>query len=169
MARRWREEELPGNTAHYSRPMSSGTATINVDRPPHEVWAAISDISRMGEWSPECVAARWTGGADGPAVGATFEGDNVAKVAGRTVKRWTTTSQVTACEPGSRFDFVAEGLTTWSYRFEPDGTGTRVTETFTYEPKGLAGFVYDRILRRPSAMTKGMQHTLLRVKAALES
>lgn len=148
--------------------MTTGSASITVERPPHEVWGAISDITRMGEWSPECIAARWAGSADGPAVGATFEGDNVAKVAGRTVKRWTTTSAVTACEPGSRFDFVAEGYTTWSYLFEPDGAGTRVTETFTYEPKGFMGFVYDGILRRQSAMTKGMQRTLQRVKASLE-
>lgn len=148
--------------------MSTGTATITIARPPHDVWTAISDITRMGEWSPECTSGRWTGGADGPAEGASFEGDNVAKLAGRTVKRWTTTSTVTASEPGSRFDFVAEDYTTWSYVFQPDGAGTRVTETFAYEPKGFMGFVYDRILRRPKMMTKGMQQTLQRVKAALE-
>ena len=148
--------------------MSSGSAQVTIDRPPAQVWAAIADVTRMGEWSPECTAGRWVGGATGPAVGAKFEGDNEAKVAGRTVKRWTTTSEVTACEPGRSFEFVAEGYTTWRYRFQPAGDGTLVTESFEYEPKGLSGFVYERILRRRSMMTKGMQRTLEQVKVALE-
>lgn len=150
--------------------MSTGTASITIDRPPAEVWAAIADITRMGDWSPECIAGRWVGGATGPAVGAKFEGDNVAKVAGRTVKKWTTTSEVTACEPGSRFAFVAEAYTTWTYTFEPagNGTATKVTESFAYDAKGFQGFLYDRVMFRPRMMTKGMERTLARVKAALE-
>lgn len=148
--------------------MSTGSASITIDRPPAEVWAAIADITRMGDWSPECIAGRWVGGATGPAIGARFEGDNVAKLAGRTIKKWTTTSEVTACEPGAVFEFVAEGYTTWRYSFEPAGTGTRVTETFDYTAKGFMGFVYDKVLFRPKAMTKGMQRTLERVKAGLE-
>lgn len=148
--------------------MSTGTASITIDRSPGEVWAAIADITRMGDWSPECIAGRWVGGATGPAVGAEFEGDNVAKVAGRTVKKWTTTSVVTASEPGASFEFVAEGYTTWSYSFEAAGAGTRVTEKFDYLAKGFMGILYDKVLFRPKAMTKGMQRTLERVKAALE-
>jgi uncharacterized protein YndB with AHSA1/START domain len=148
--------------------MSTGSAQITIDRPPAEVWAAIADVTRMGDWSPECIAGRWLGGATGPAVGAKFEGDNVAKVAGRVVKRWTTTSEVTACEPGSSFEFVAEEYTTWRYRFEPAATGTLVTESFEYTAKGFMGFVYDRVLFRQKMMTKGMQSTLERVKVALE-
>jgi len=149
--------------------MSIGSVSITIDRPAAEVWAAIADITRMGDWSPECIAGRWADGATGPAVGATFEGDNVARIAGRTIKRWTTTSQVTACEPGVCFEFVAEGYTTWRYELEPVGSGTRVTESFNYTAKGFQGFVYDRLLMRPKAMTKGMQRTLERIKAALEA
>ncbi len=149
--------------------MHTGSAHIAIERPPEEVWAAIADVTRMGEWSPECIACRWAGGASGPVVGATFEGDNVAKVGGRTLKKWTTTSEVTASEPGSVFAFIAEGLTTWTYRFEAAGTGTLVTETFEYDQKGVMGFVYERIMMRSKSMTKGMQHTLERVKTALEA
>ncbi len=154
--------------------MSSGSATIIVNRPAIEVWAAIADITRMGEWSPECTAGRWVGGATGPTVGAEFEGDNVAKVAGRTIKQWTTTSEVTACEPGVVFEFVAENYTTWRYAFaavDANGTtnGTTVTESFEYTAKGFMGFVYKRILFRPKAMTKGMNGTLARVKTTLEA
>ena len=150
--------------------MSSGSATIIVNRPAIEVWAAIADITRMGDWSPECTAGRWVGGATGPTVGAEFEGDNVAKVAGRTIKQWTTTSEVTACEPGVVFEFVAENYTTWRYAFAAvDANGTTVTESFEYTAKGFMGFVYNRILFRPKAMTKGMNGTLARVKTTLEA
>jgi uncharacterized protein YndB with AHSA1/START domain len=149
--------------------VSTGTATVLIARPPHEVWAAISDITRMGEWSPECIAARWSGGAAGPAVGAVFEGDNVARVAGKTVKKWTTNAEVTAADPGAVFEFVAEGYTTWRYEFAADGDGTRVTETFRYSPAGFQGFMYDKVLRRGPMMTKGMQATLDRVKSVLEA
>ena len=151
--------------------MSTGSASITIDRPPAEVWAAIADITRMGDWSPECIAGRWVSPATGPAVGAKFEGDNVAKLAGLTLKKWTTTSEVTACEPGVCFEFVASGLTTWRYDFAPAGDGDRttVTESFSYEPKGAQGFFYETLLRRSKGMTKGMQRTLARVKSTLEN
>jgi uncharacterized protein YndB with AHSA1/START domain len=149
--------------------LSTGKASVVINRPPTDVWAAVSDITRMGEWSPECTAGRWVGGATGPTAGAKFEGDNVAKVAGRTVKKWTTTSEVTTSEPGKTFTFVAEGYTTWRYTFEPMGAGTRVTETFSFTPAGVQGFIYGKLLRRGSAMQKGMQRTLDRMKAALET
>jgi uncharacterized protein YndB with AHSA1/START domain len=148
---------------------STGTATVVIHRPPHDVWAALADVTRMGEWSPECTAGRWVEGATGPVVGAKFEGDNAVTVAGRTVKKWTTTSEVTACEPGAVFEFVAEGYTTWRYVFAPEATGTRVTETFSYAPSGFQGFMYDKVFRRRSAMTKGMKATLERAKAVIES
>lgn len=153
--------------------MSTATTTtrsvsVVVDRPPLDVWSAVADVTRMGEWSPECIAGRWAEGADGPAVGAAFEGDNVAKVGGRTVKRWTTTSKVTACEPGAVFEFVAEGYTTWRYEFAAEGDGTRVTESFSYVPTGFTGFMYNTIFRRESMMVKGMSATLGRIKTTLE-
>ena len=86
-----------------------GVANAVIRRPAADVFAAISDISRMGEWSPECVAGRWVAPATGPAVSAVFEGDNVAAVGPVTLKKWTTSSTVTVCEPSAVFEFVAEG------------------------------------------------------------
>jgi uncharacterized protein YndB with AHSA1/START domain len=149
--------------------MSTGTASIEINASPQTVWAAIADITRMGEWSPENIACRWVGGATAPAVGARFEGDNEVRVFGRVVKRWTTTSEITACEPGRVFEFVAEGLTTWRYDLEPRGSSTTVTETFWYPTKGFQGFLYSVVLRRPQAMTKGMQRTLARLKVGVET
>ena len=66
--------------------MIKGYTSITIDRPASEVFAAISDITRTGEWSPECTAGRWVGEATGPAVGAKFEGDNKLVIAGLTLR-----------------------------------------------------------------------------------
>ena len=50
--------------------------TIDVSAPPERVYGLISDITRMGEWSPECRRCEWIDGATGPAVGARFRGHN---------------------------------------------------------------------------------------------
>lgn len=150
--------------------MVQGSVHVTIDRDATRVFSAIADVTRMGEWSPECVAARWVGGATGPAVGAKFEGENRVSLFGFAVKRWTTTSEVTACEPDELFEFVAEGYTTWRYRLEPDGERTKVTESYQYaSASGARAFVYETLLRRPAAMVKGMQHTLDRIKRSVES
>ncbi len=156
------------DTALGNSALSTGSASVVINRAPADVWAAVTDITRMGDWSPECTGGRWVAGATGPAVGATFEGDNKARFAGRTIKAWTTTSEVTECEPGMIFTFVAEGYTTWRYALEPSGSGTKVTESFSFVPTGLQGFIYKKLLRRDAAMTKGMQRTLERIKTVLE-
>jgi hypothetical protein len=142
--------------------MVQGSVSVVVNRSADVVFAAISDVTRVGEWSPECVARRWVDGTTGPAVGAKSEGDNKAVVAGLTLKKWTTTSEVTACVPGDVFEFVAEGYTTWRYELEPDGAGTKVAESFSFPPQtGLKGFLYETVMRRSATMVKGMQQTLI--------
>ena len=151
------------NTVH-------GSATAAINRPVAEVFAAISDITRMGEWSPECVAGRWVAPATGPEVGAVFEGDNVAAVGPVTLKKWTTSSKVTACEPGTVFEFVAEEYTTWRYEMTEQDGATTVTESFSFPPyEGWQRFVYSTLMHRDRSMVKGMNKTLARIKASLES
>ena len=148
----------------------TGSATITIDRPVAEVFGAVSDISRMGEWSPECVACRWADGVDGPAVGAAFSGDNVAKAGPITLKKWTTTSEITAYEPNAVFEFVAEGYTTWRYGFEARNDSTVVTESFSFAPpEGAQKFLYETVMRRSKGMVKGMDATLERIKPTATS
>jgi hypothetical protein len=147
-----------------------GVASTVIQRRAADVFAAIADITRMGEWSPECVAGRWVAPATGPAVGAVFEGDNVAAVGPVTLKKWTTSSTVTASEPGAVFEFVAEGYTTWRYELRENDGETTVSESFSFPPyEGWQRFVYSTLMRRDRAMVKGMEKTLARIKASLES
>ncbi|MGN6474454.1 MAG: SRPBCC family protein [Mycobacteriales bacterium] len=94
---------------------------------PEAVYAAISDVTRMGEWSPECHACEWHDGFDAPAVGATFDGHNRAGD-----REWTTQGKVIEADPGRAFSFECSmydfHYATWGYRIEPTETGCRVTE-----------------------------------------
>ena len=137
---------------------------------PERVYAAISDVTRMGEWSLECEACEWHEGFDGPVVGATFDGHNRN---GELV--WTTQGKVVEAEPGRAFVFECFAGTyhysTWGYRFEPTETGCRVTEwsedlrpeSALEMSKKISG-IDDRVERNRDTMSL----TLERVAAAVE-
>ena len=94
---------------------------------PEAVYAAIADVTRMGEWSEECHTCEWHEGFDGPAVGATFDGHNR-----NGAHEWTSQGKVIEAEPGRAFAFECSMMdfhfSTWGYRIEPTAAGCRVTE-----------------------------------------
>jgi uncharacterized protein YndB with AHSA1/START domain len=94
---------------------------------PEDVYGAISDVTRMGEWSQECYACEWHEGFDGPVVGATFDGHNRYGD-----HQWTTQGKIIEAEPGRVFAFECSMMdfhySTWGYRIEPTESGCRVTE-----------------------------------------
>jgi hypothetical protein len=93
---------------------------------PEQVYALVSDLCRMGEWSPENTGGKWVKGATGAAVGAKFEGTNQL---GK--KKWKTLSTITAADPGREFafDVTAAGMKVagWGFGLEPADGGTKVT------------------------------------------
>jgi hypothetical protein len=144
--------------------------SIHVDVSPDVLYEMVSDVTRMGEWSPICKACWWDEG-DGPRVGAWFTGRN--QTAERT---WETRSQVVAAEPGRRFAWeVNDGWVRWAYTFDPDGDGTRLTERWEFLPKGIAGFherygaeAEGEIAKRRDAARGGIPATLAAIKKAAE-
>lgn len=117
-------------TEEPSMPEPEVSVSVRIERPADDLYALVSDVTRMGEWSPENMGGRWIRGAAGPVVGARFRGSNR-----RGWRRWSTTCEVVAAEPGRRFAFdVSVGpipAARWSYAFESDGDATVVTETWT--------------------------------------
>lgn len=135
------------------------------------VWQMISDITRMGEWSPETTACSWRGGATGPTVGARFTGQNRN---GR--KRWSTSGKVVAADPGRSFAFdVTAGplkVARWAYTIEANEQGCRVTETWTDQRNALAklaGGPASGVKDREAHNRIGMEQTLERLAAAAEA
>jgi len=150
-----------------------GEASIDVDATPHVLYALVTAVTRMGEWSTETVRCRWVRGADGPVVGARFRGANR-----RGWVRWTTTPRVVAADPGREFGFVVphfgRDLTRWTYRFAGDRHGTTLTETFELLHDLPWYFrVGDRVLLgirdRRGDLEAAMRQTLQRLKTAAEA
>jgi len=145
--------------------------SIHIDAPPEKVWALVSDVTRIGEFSPETFEATWTRGATGPEVGASFKGHVRRNGVGPTY--WSP-CQVTRCEPNEVFEFAVGTddvtLNNWGYRLAPEGEGTRVTEYFRIEPS-LPMRLYWTVLGplRGRTNERGMRTTLERMKAVLES
>lgn len=81
------------------------SVSVEISAPPERVYDLVSDITRMGEWSPECRSCRWTGGASGPAVGARFKARNK----GRRGMSWFNTPTVTVADSGREFAFNRKG------------------------------------------------------------
>ena len=65
-----------------------GSVTVNVQAPPEPVWDLVSDVTKIGRYSPETFEAEWLDGAHGPAVGARFRGH--VKRNGKGPTYWTT-------------------------------------------------------------------------------
>ncbi|MEM7285693.1 MAG: SRPBCC family protein [Actinomycetota bacterium] len=147
------------------------TVSREIAASPEAVYAAITDITRMGEWSPENQGGAWHEGFDGAEVGATFTSTNR-----NGDKEWQIDSVVTEAVPHERFffdcqvrDFV---FSKWGYSIEATGGGCTVTEYWQdLRPEELrtgvspTSGVGDRVPHNRA----GMEATLERLAAALES
>jgi uncharacterized protein YndB with AHSA1/START domain len=147
---------------------TKGEERIYVEAPPEKVYELVSDLSRMGEWSPECYRCAWVKGATGPTVGAEFEGHNRIGL-----MRWTAKGQVVAARPGAEFAFSTfsgdREETRWRYRFEPVGAGTDVVESYEFFWAPWYVGIVDLFLPRDRELHAGMRQTLARIKAAAET
>lgn len=100
------------------------SVTVHMAAPPERIWELVSDVTRIGRYSPETFEAEWLDGASGPIVGARFRGH--VRRNGRGPVYWTTCT-VTASTPGREFAFAvgppAKAWNVWRYVLEPSGDG----------------------------------------------
>jgi hemerythrin-like domain-containing protein len=112
-----------------------GSVERVVPAEPTAVYSVVSDVTRIGERSPECHTATWLSGTDAGAVGAVFRGSNRSNWAAR----WSRRCEVVAADPGrlfafrtlpERLDVSRRDSTTWRYDLEPVDGGTRVVHSY---------------------------------------
>jgi uncharacterized protein YndB with AHSA1/START domain len=113
------------------------------DQEPEVIWDLITDVSRIGEWSPECIGARWLEAA-APRPGARFEGRNDFGGGPNP----PVTCVVTQAQRPDVFEWivldptgsVASPGSIWRYELTPGGAPgqTTVLHRFTHGP-GLTG------------------------------
>lgn len=144
-------------------------ASIEIAADPATVYGLVSDITRMGEWSPECVGGDWLDGGSGQ-VGDRFEGRN------RTPEReWSRACEVARAEPGSDFTFVVGGVeancTWWSYEMAPTATGTLLTERWWVVNKtpAMAAATPEQFAARVDMTADMLASTLAALKTAAEN
>src|SRR5262245_50563858 len=104
---------------------TTGQAQVHVAAAPDAVYRVVTDVTRMGEWSPETRKCEWIDGATGPAAGARFKGSNQ-----RGFLKWSTKPTVVVADAGREFAFEVNDDIRWTYRFAAAGDGTDITESF---------------------------------------
>ncbi len=144
------------------------SASVVVAASPDAVWAVVSDVTRMPEWSPE-LRRLFVLGRREPRVGMRLLGINR-----RGYAAWPTTSRVVRFEPGRAVAWkTRESGATWTYELEPVEGGTRVTGR-----RDLPKFTLGTTLMAPliggadghdQELADGIRATLERIKATVEA
>ena len=144
--------------------------TVTMNAPVETVWSLVSDVTRIGEFSPETFEAEWIGTSTGE-VGARFRGHVRRNEVGPTY--WTTCT-VVEYEPERAFT-VGVGpsknpVTRWGYRLAPVPQGVDVTETFDFTP-ALWARIYWLVIGplRRRRIRKDMRRTLEAMRTVAEN
>jgi uncharacterized protein YndB with AHSA1/START domain len=145
--------------------------SIDIAAPPERLYDMVSDLSRMGEWSPENQGGQWLRGATGAAPGARFKGSNRS---GR--RSWSTVARVVTAEPGREVAWESQALglkvALWRYRFVPNANGGTTVIESTEDRRGALMKVIGRtasgVSDRAGENRKNMRVTLEQLKAAAE-
>lgn len=108
-----------------------GEARVTIAAPPAAVWAYVRDVTRVGQWSPECLRGTYLGGATEAAEGVRFRGANK-----RGAVRWFTNCTVVRFEPERAIawdvfpPYGGAATARWTYELQPVDGGTEVVESF---------------------------------------
>ncbi len=150
---------------------------IVINASPAVVWALVTDLNAVGQWSPEYSGGEWIDGASGPAVGARFKGHNK-----REEREWESESVVTECDSERAFAWAVgrdpgNSGASWRFDLTPEGSGTRVRQQVIIGPgpSGLTAVIEQLphleekiIANRQAEHSRNMQATLQGLKAAAE-
>ncbi|MDV7215873.1 SRPBCC family protein [Streptomyces prunicolor] len=147
---------------------------VTVRVSPDIAYAAVADVTRMGQWSPEVRGARVLGARGPVRVGTRFVGLNRAAWL-----PWATLCTVVSARPGSCFSFkvsfLGVALSQWTYRFREVPGGCEVTEEWLDLRSAVAGRLLTAVspavtgvVRRRERNRATMRATLAALRTALE-
>ena len=136
---------------------------------PEKVWSIVSDLKRMGEWSPQCRKVIVRGGT-------VKLGAKTINVNKRGLLVWPTTAKVVRFEPNKQIAYrIAENHTVWGFEITPTDTGVRLTERreakngqTTKVSSTLVDLAFGGNDSFEAELEEGMRETLVKIKAAAE-
>lgn len=146
--------------------------SLSVAAPADVVYDLVSDLPRMGEWSPECERVVWRGDATSAVKGAQFVGHNRAGS-----RKWSTQGEIVIAEFGRHLAFeITFGpmkIARWEYLIVPDDTDPStctVVEEWTDRRPGWYRAPADKVFGiRLKVNQRGMVKTLANLKNAAEA
>lgn len=153
--------------------LTSDTVERVIDASPELLYDIVSDVTRTPELSPEILRCTWVRGATGPVVGARFRAINTLGQG----RNWPNWPVVITADPGREFAVSRTeplaGALEWRYVFVPEGTKTRVIESYTVT-RPLTRLFYWMLEHRMGVTDRagdlraGMTTTLERLAAVAE-
>lgn len=142
-------------------------AQIDINAPVGKVWALVSDLRRMPEWSPQCRLMK--------TLGPLRPGARTVNLNRRKFMFWPTTARITEVIPEQKLAFrVDANNTVWAYELEPTETGTKLTESrhaengTTAVSNALVNAFFGGVPSFEDELVDGMNASLARIKAAAE-
>jgi hypothetical protein len=146
--------------------METIVETIDIDRPPGEVFAYATDLARSAEWQGSVVSAT-PHGASRQGLGAKAE--LTRKVGPR---RLPTTEEIVQFDPPSGWTVRGSGGPASAIvqgKIEPldDGSRSRATLALEFEPRGIGRLLVPLVLRRQAR--KQLPSNLQQLKRRLEA
>lgn len=142
-------------------------AQIDIDAPVATVWALVSDLRRMPQWSPQCRVMK--------VLGRTRVGAKAINLNRRNKMFWPTTCTVTEIDPERKLQFRVDlNAMVWSYELEAVEGGTRLIESrrapegFKTVPTMLVDKFMGGVPSFEQELVAGMNESLQRIKAAAE-
>ena len=144
--------------------LAAHEASIEIAASPEAVYDLVSDVTRMGEWSPESTGADWIDGGTGNK-GDWFEGHNKSGD-----YEWHADCEVTVADVGKTFAYIVppdfEHTTTWGYDIESTGRDTcKVTEWFNAPMLALPDVYPGKIDGRCENLEKACRTTMENLRA----
>jgi uncharacterized protein YndB with AHSA1/START domain len=143
--------------------------SIEIDASPEQVWAVVSDLPRLAEWSPQVVKSV-------PLGGPLKVGSRLFNINRRGLVVWPSRSEIVAYEPHAEVAFrVKENNAVWSFSLSPSADGgTTVVQRRVAPPEltPLSISFTKRFLGGQDTfggeLLQGMRATLLGIKAESE-
>lgn len=112
------------------RVQKSGRVAVSVDADIDTVWNVVRDVTRVGEWSHECVGVSWLGDSTSATPGTRFRGRNRSGIF-----RWGRVCEILVADPYQLVWRTVPGAlypdsSEWKIVLDKTDEGTRIEQTF---------------------------------------